>query len=208
MKVNLNINLFIDIERVKLINKYEIKFPDTESLTVKYNYKGLEEMKMMISNSFPSQLSSFKFIGNYEVEGSSYLFNGEDSFRCVESLQTTNSSILIQKYAFNEPKQLSDSIQFFKKASSIEFKDWYFYDWEVGKEDIEFEGVQTKHIVFTDCRFTNTKSIRKVIINSGLANMLEKVTFNGFKYGKGKEEVEKLVEEYKNSTGKNNLEVK
>ena len=38
--------------------------------------------------------------------------------------------------------------------------------------------------------------------------MLEKVTFNGFKYGKGKEEVEKLVEEYKNSTGKNNLEVK
>ena len=120
----ININLFIDIERVKLINKYEIKFPDTESLTVKYNYKGLEEMKMMISNSFPSQLSSFKFIGNYEVEGSSYLFNGEDSFRCVESLQTTNSSILIQKYAFNEPKQLSDSIQFFKKASSIEFKDW------------------------------------------------------------------------------------
>ena len=165
-------------------------------------------MKMMISNSFPSQLSSFTFIANCEIEGESYKFNHKDDFRCVECLQTTNSSIIIQDYIFKEPKQLCDSIQFFKKAQCIEFKDWYYKDWEVGMEDIEFEGIQTKHIVFTHCRFTNTKSIRKVIINSGLANMLEKVTFNGFKYGKGKEEVEKLVEEYKNSTGKNNLEVK
>ena len=161
----------------------------------------------MISNSFPSQLSSFKFIGNCEKEGWIYYFNFKDDFICVESLQTTNSSIFIQKYLFNKPKQLCDSIHFFKKASSIEFKDWDYYDWEVGIEDIEFEGVQIKHIVFTNCWFTNTKTIKKVIIDSGLAKMLDKVTFNGFKDGKGKEDVEKMVEEYKNTTGKINLEV-
>ena len=160
---------------------------------------------MLVSYSFPSQLSSFTFIGNCEEEGS-YVFNS-DNFRNVECLQTTNSSILIQKYAFNEPKQLCDSIKFFKKARSIEFKDWHYYDWEVGKEDIEFEGVKIKHIVFTDCWFKNTKIIKKVIIDSGLAKMQDKVTFNGIINEKGKEDVEKMVRKYKNATRKNNLEV-
>ena len=152
-------------------------------------------MKMLISNSFPSQLSSFTFIGNHEKEGWSYYFNHGDNFRCVECLQTTNSSILIQNYVFKEPKQLCDSIQFFKKARSIEFKNWYYRDWEVGMEDIKFEGVIINNIVFTDCRFENTKIIKKVIIDSGLTEMLDKVTFNGF--SKEKEDAEKIVEGYR-----------
>ena len=200
----LNINLFIDIRKVKLINKYEIEFPNTKSLTVKSNNKGLKEMKMFISNSFPSQLSSFTFIGNCEEEGRSYHFNS-DRFRCLECLQTTNSSILTQNYIFEEPKQLSDSIKFFKKARRIEFKDWDYKDWEAGMEDIKFEGVMIKQVVFTNCWFTNTKIIKKVIIDSGLAKILDKVTFNGFI--EGKEDVEKMVQEYKNTTGKINMEV-
>ena len=160
-------------------------------------------MNMLISNSFPSQLSSFTFISNCE-EGYSYVFD-YDNFRCVECLQTTNSSIIIQNYIFDEPKQLSDSIKFFKKASSIEFKGWYYEDWEVGIEDIEFEEVTIKHIVFTDCLFLNTKIIKKVIIDSGLEKMLVKVTFNGTR--EGKEVVENMIEEYKNATGNINLEV-
>ena len=74
-------------------------------------------------------------------------------------------------------------------------------------EDIKFEGVMINNIVFTDCWFDNTKMIKKVIIDSGLAKMLDKVTFNGFNGGKGKEDVEKMIEEYKNATGNNNLEV-
>ena len=39
------------------------------------------------------------------------------------------------------------------------------------------------------------KSLKKVIIDSGLTEMLDKVTFNGF--SKEKEDVEKIVEGYK-----------
>ena len=160
-------------------------------------------MKKIISNSFPSQLSSFAFISNDE-KGQSYGFDS-DKFRCVECLQITNSSILIQNYIFDEPKQLCDSIRFFKKAQCIEFKDWDYDYWEVGMEDIEFEGVMTKHIVFTDCWFANTKMIKKVIIDSELEKMLDKVTFNGFNGEKGG--VERMVEEYKNETGNINFEI-
>ena len=72
-------------------------------------------------------------------------------------------------------------------------------------EDIEFEGVMIKHIVFTHCLFLNTKIIKKVIIDSGLAKMLDKVTFNGFI--EGKEVLENMIEEYRNATGNINLEV-
>ena len=73
-----------------------------------------------------------------------------------------------------------------------------------------------KNIVFTNCWFESTNMIKKVIIDSGLANMLDKVTFNGFKYGTCfdeefkviKKNVKKMVEKYKNATGNNNLEVK
>ena len=199
-----NINLSIDILGVKLINQFKIQFPNTKTLTIKFNNKGLKEMKKLISNSFPSQLSSFIFISNWK-EGWSYYFNHQDSFRCVECLQTTNSSITIQNYVFNKPKQLCDSIQFFKKASSIEFKDWFYWDWEVGMEDTEFEGVQINHIIFNNCQFANTKMIKKVIIDSGLANMLDKVSFNEFMIGKV--DVNKMIEEYRNATGKINFEV-
>ena len=155
-------------------------------------------MKMLISNSFPSQLSSFTFISNCE-DGSSYYFHYA-SFRCVECLQTTNSSIIIQGYSFDRLELLSDWIKFFKKTSSIEFKDWYYKDWYVGEEDIEFEGVQIKQVVFTNCGFDNTKMIKKVIIDSGLAEILDKVTFDGSIEVEGKGDIEKMIEDYKNET--------
>ena len=163
-------------------------------------------MNMLISNSFPSQLSSFTFISNCEEEGESYYFNS-NRFRCVECLQTTNTSIIIQDYMFKEPKHLCDSIKFFKKAQCIEFKDWEYHDWEVGMEDIKFEGVMFKQIVFTDCWFANTKIIKKVIIDSGMAKMLDRVTFNGFMNDEEDEDVEKMIEEYKIATGKINMKV-
>ena len=164
-------------------------------------------MNMLISNSFLSQLSSFKFIANCEIEGMSYHFNS-DRFRCVESLQTANSSILIQDYAFKEPEQLSDWIKFFKKASSIEFNGWRYKDWYVGQKDIEFEGVIIKQVVFTNCGFESTNMIKKVIIDSGLANKLDNVTFDKPIEVEGKEGIEKMIEEYKKATKKNNMKVK
>ena len=163
---------------------------------------------MLISNSFPSQLSSFTFVGNHEKERKRYYFNYQNNFRCLECLQTTNSSIIMQNYAFNEPNQLSNSIKFFKKASSIEFKGWNYKGWYVGQKDIEFEGVMIKQIVFTNCIFENTKMIKKVIIDSGLAKILEKVTFDRPREVEGKRDIEKMVEEYKNATKKHNLKVK
>ena len=110
----------------------------------------------------------------------------------MECLQTTNSSIIIQGYAFNLAKQLSDWIKFFKKARSIEFKGWNYGNDYIEK-DIEFEGVMINQVVFTNCIFKNTKMIKKVIIDSGLAKMLDKVTFDRPREGKEKGGVEKMV---------------
>ena len=90
-------------------------------------------------------------------------------------------------------------------ARSIEFKDWFYWDWEVGMKDFEFKGVMIKHIVFTNCGFANTKLIKKVIIDSGLAKMLDKVTFKGFRKGKG--DVEKMKKEYIHATRRRNLQI-
>ena len=150
-------------------------------------------MQFLVENAFPSQLSSFKFIGNWK-DGWLYHFNGEDRFKFLRSLNTTHSSIIIQKYIFKRHKWFADSIKFFSKADTVEFNYWQYWNWKDDDKDIELEGVQIKNIVFAFCWIASTKIIKKVLIESGLAQTLDKVTFYGIR--KGKEEVELMIEEY------------
>ena len=163
----------------------------------------------LVKNSFPSQLSSFEFDYSHEVKYSQFWFD-ETKVKCFEYLQTTNSYVLIQRNWFTGSRSFSDWIKLFPKSQTIEFKDWSFpadCNFTNKTEEIKFEGVEVKNITFTNCYFGWTKTIKKVLLDSGLAQTLDKVTFNGILEPIGKETIRDMITEYNNVSGKMNVEV-
>ena len=166
-------------------------------------------MQELVKNSFPSQLSSFEFDFSYEGKYSEFCFD-KTEVKCFEYLQTTNSDVLIQRNSFVGSRCFSDWIKLFPKSQTIEFKDWSFpadCKFTNKTEEIKFEGVEVKNITLTNCYFGWTKTIKKVLLDSWLAQALDKVTLKGIKEPKGKEAVRDMVTEYNNVSGKMNIEV-
>ena len=160
----------------------------------------------IVSKSFTSTLNSFSFIGVNEEIGNYYNFNS-DNFKCLNQLKISQASILIGNYIFNDISSLTAAIKIFSNSSTVTFSDCFYKDCEDNLEEVKFEGIQTKTIIFTDCSFENRKIIEKAIVNSGIAQNLDKIIFTNM-HGSGVDEIKNLMDEYHYETGLNNYEIK
>ena len=160
----------------------------------------------IVSKSFTSTLNSFSFIGVHEVIDHYYYFNFED-FKCLNKLKISQASVLIRDYAFKDASSLEAAIKIFSNSSTVKFNKCLYEDCEDNLKEVKFKGTQTKTIIFADCIFESRKIIEKAIINSGIAQNLDKIIFTNM-YGSRVDEIKNLMNEYHNETGLNNYEIK
>ena len=152
-------------------------FPYVENLEVKYNQSTIDEMKEFIMKSFPSTLSSFKFIGSSESNWMTEWYNS-DKFSCLRSIGISNASIGIEKSVFDSSRWLEELITIFSKAKTIEFNQWEYHEWD--DEETKFEGVQIKNLRFKNCKFASAKMLKKVCVDSGLVKTLDEILIQGW----------------------------
>ena len=100
-----------------------------------------------------------------------------NSHSYVRNLITLNSFVSIEDFSFKNWIFLSDAVKFFPLFDTAEFNNRYFYNSE-DEEEISFEKVQVKHIIFSKWNFYSNKLIKEVFVNSGFAKSLNKITFS------------------------------
>ena len=100
---------------------------------------------------------------------------------------------------------MTDAINFFIKADTIEFIDCQCWDWE-DQEQIKFEDAEIKYIIFRDCWIESNIMIKKIFFESGVVKNLSKISFNSNR-GPGADEIEMLVHEHQKETGLSNYEI-
>ena len=187
-----------------MITKYNIKFPNLVKLIIKFNNNGKYIITKFVSQSFPSTLSFFKFIGKCKENRMLHSFHSI-KLSYLKHLQTQNANVILKSFCFSNLKEMADAIDFFTKANTIEFNDCQCWNWEE-QDQVNFEGVEVKNIVIRDCWIESNVMIKKVIFDSGIIQNLDKISFINIR-GPGVTEIELLVDEHHKKTGLTNYEI-
>ena len=191
---------FIENEAAKLIIKYGIQFPNVKHLTILLSNEGYENMKKLVSFSFPSALYSFKIIGSEKINHGSI----QNKFISFKKLNTQNSYVVFDQFVFKKTKLFVEAIILFSNVDTLHFKNWKFRTKGAGVIP-NFEGVTIKNIVFTKCWFEDTKLFKEALNILILKNTLNKVIFHGF--SKGGEKIQKMVDEFQREYKSNLFEI-
>ena len=121
----------------------------------------------------------------------------------LKHVKTTNAKIVLDNVDYESLSDLSKAINYFSGADTIEFIGSVFMGSK--DEEIELKEINIKHVVFRECEFVNTKTIKKVLITSGLAEKLAMITFERLKGDPN--DVKILMKNYETDTGKHNYEI-
>ena len=91
----------------------------------------------------------------------------------------------------------------FSKANTIKFVESCFgcYGYEYGNEEIKFEGIEVKNVVFESCSFKSTDVIAKVFADSRFTKNLISITFQQNYYEAEISNIKKIFEKYEKKNG-------
>ena len=121
-------------------------------------------------NSFASPLSSITI----DAAGLFFYYNLDLSFLKSIDISKTWVEIWNSKFDTLHHKDLAKIINSFLKANTIKFVKSEFGIYEKGNEEIKFEGIEVKSVVFDSCSFKSTdvtyiKSIETIITHSNFS---------------------------------------
>ena len=152
----------IDLKKLRLIKKYEIKFEKVENLSICYDGINEAELKYIDADIYPSKLKNFTFMlsENWDLDDRENF--SLESFQNLNTLKTENCSIDIQNQIFFARDSFIEVLNLFEQALNFKFKSCTFYEWNDEKLS-DLKEVKCKCITFEKCSYSSTKILKDVL---------------------------------------------
>ena len=146
-------------------------------------------------NSFASPLNSVT------IELADSIFYKKKDSSLFKNIDVSKGRVEIYSmHCRGDPNALVNAINSFSKANTIKFANSNFGYYDYGSEDIKFEGIEVKNVIFEDFYFNSADAIKKIFADSGLAESLDSISF--YKNSRLNEsDMKKMFEKYMKKNG-------